>query len=361
MSLNILAVEDDRDALDNLRDILEMDGHRVTGLGTLKDAIDHLRQSGFSVILLDRRLPDGTADALLPHIQESAPHAAVIVITGYADLEGTIAALRQGVVDYLLKPINPDLLRAAIARVARLREMEERTRQSERLAGIGQMMTVLSHESGNVLARSQALVDMLTLEVQDRPFALELLGRLQKSQDDLHRLYEEVRNFAAPITLDHSLWSLGPIWRQAWDNVLATRADKQGVRLDEKTAGVDLDCEVDNFRLEQVFRNLFDNSLAASAAPVRVEVACSDTTLHSRPAVRINVRDNGPGLTAEQKQRVFAPFYTTKRKGTGLGLAIVKRIVEAHGGMVAVGDGPPPGAEFVITLPRQGRGTPAHA
>ena len=118
MNSNILAVEDDRDTLANLRDILELDGYQVTGVGSLKEAADQRLWSDFSVILLDRRLPDGTADEVLPLIRTAAPNAAVIVLTGYADLEGTIAALRSGAADYLLKPINPDLLRAAIARVA---------------------------------------------------------------------------------------------------------------------------------------------------------------------------------------------------------------------------------------------------
>jgi signal transduction histidine kinase len=352
MSLDILAVEDDQDSLTNLCDILELDGYRVTGLGTLKEAADLLRRSEFSIILLDRRLPDGTADTLLPHIRAAAPNAAVIVVTGHADLDGTVAALRHGVADYLLKPINADLLRATIARVVRAREMEERTRQAERLAQIGQMMTVLSHESGNVLARGQILLEMLALEVQDRPEALELVGRLQKAQSELYRLYEEVRGFAAPIKLDRTLSVLGPIWRHAWNNVLAARDDGERACLVEGTAGVDASCEVDPFRLGQVFRNLFENALAASSGPVRVEVICSEATLQGRPAVRVAVRDDGPGLTPEQKRRVFTPFYTTKRKGTGLGLAIARRIVEAHGGEVAVGSGPP-GAEFVITLPRQ--------
>jgi signal transduction histidine kinase len=83
-----------------------------------------------------------------------------------------------------------------------------------------------------------------------------------------------------------------------------------------------------------------------------VTVACGPAELGGRPAVRVSVRDDGPGLTEEQRRRVFEPFFTTKVKGTGLGLAIVKRIVEAHGGTVAVGDAPGGGAEVVFTLPR---------
>ncbi len=62
------------------------------------------------VVVLDRQLPDGTADELLPYIKQQSPEAAVIVVTGFADVEGAITALRRGASDYLLKPINPDAL-----------------------------------------------------------------------------------------------------------------------------------------------------------------------------------------------------------------------------------------------------------
>jgi len=352
MSRNILAIEDDRDALANLCDILELDGHRVTGAGTLGEAIAGHNWSDFAVILLDRRLPDGTADSILPRIQAVAPRAAVIVITGHADLDGTITALRSGAADYLLKPINPDLLRAAIARVLKMQDMEERALQAERLAAIGQMISVLTHESGNALTRSQVLLATLAEAVQDRPEAVEVIGHLQSAQADLHRLYEEVRNYAAPINLDRMAWDLATIWRQAWANVLATPGRQSDAVLLEKTAGVDLRCEVDNFRIDQVFRNLFENALAACPDPARVEIACSDTTFAGCPALRVAVRDNGCGLPADHRARVFNPFFTTKRKGSGLGLAIVKRIVEAHGGDISVEADAGPGAEFILALPR---------
>src|SRR5205807_2634196 len=108
------------------------------------------------------------------------------------------------------------------------------------------------------------------------------------------------------------------------------------------------------FRLEQVFRNILDNALTACPSPVAVVVRCAEAVHEGRPALRVAVRDNGPGLTAEQRRRIFEPFFTTKTKGTGLGMAIAKRIVDAHGGQLAVGDNPAPGAELVLTLPRVG-------
>ena len=98
--------------------------------------------------------------------------------------------------------------------------------------------------------------------------------------------------------------------------------------------------------------NILENALAACRDPVRVTICCQDAELEGRPALRVSVRDNGPGLTSEQRQRIFEPFFTTKTKGTGLGMAIAKRILEAHGGQLAVGPSGPPGAEILITLPR---------
>jgi PAS domain S-box-containing protein len=234
--------------------------------------------------------------------------------------------------------------------VTSLKQAQEKALQSERLAAIGQMITGLAHESGNALARSQACLEMLALAVEDRPKALNLITRIQAAQDHLKQLYEEVRNYAAPFALHLTKWNLAITWRQAWDNLHLLRQDKKAI-LQEEINGLDLRFLIDQFRLGQVFRNIFENALAACPEPVAIQLVCTRTDIGGEPAIRVAIRDNGPGLNAEQRQRIFDPFFTTKTKGTGLGMAIAKRIVEAHGGQIAVGSGPLPGAEILITLP----------
>jgi PAS domain S-box-containing protein len=236
--------------------------------------------------------------------------------------------------------------------ITALKQAQERTLQAERLAAIGQMVTGLAHESGNALARSQACLEMLGLEVQDRPPALELVARIQKAQDHLQQLYDEVRNYAAPLKLEREPWAVDAVWRAAWANLAVRRQGRQAT-LREECGGVVPRCPVDPFRLEQVFRNILDNALAACADPVTITISCSEARLDGRPALCVAVRDNGPGLSPEQRRRIFEPFFTTKTKGTGLGMAIAQRIVEAHGGRIAVGPGSGPGAEILITLPRE--------
>jgi PAS domain S-box-containing protein len=475
--LRVLVVDDDADTRSNLCDILELDNFQVETAGTVADVLQRKDWDRFSAILLDRRLPDGNAEDLLPRLRQLAPEAATLIVTGYADLQGAIAALQQGAADYILKPINADALRASLARLAErrrltlakersetafrtlveaapcliailradrsiayfspyaeeltgyqaaevlgkdyvtrflceacrqtvneqlqrvlngspvrgfenpvhgrhgsqrwiiwnaqllrdyegepgilmvgqditaLKQAQERTLQAERLAAIGQMVAGLAHESGNALARSQACLEMLAMEIEDRPEAINLVARIQKAQNHLQQLYGEVRNYAAPLKLERQMQSIRSTWRQAWAN-LADHRKGRDATLHEENDQIDLVCSVDSFRLEQVFRNILENSLAACKDPVQITVTCSESLLDGLPALRIAVRDNGPGLSPEQQQRIFEPFFTTKTKGTGLGMAIAQRIVEAHGGRIAATAPDGAGAEIQILLPR---------
>jgi signal transduction histidine kinase len=193
---------------------------------------------------------------------------------------------------------------------------------------------------------------MLTLELDGQPEALDLAAGIQAAQDRLHRLFEDVRGYAAVIKLEPRHCHLGRIWQQAWERLGGLRKGRQA-HLREHTGGIDLHGTFDPFRLEQVFRNILDNSLAACSDPVVIDIVCSEVELNGRPALRLAVRDNGPGLSVEQREKLFEPFYTTKTQGTGLGLAIAQRIVEAHGGQIAVGPGTGLGTEILITLPRE--------
>jgi len=111
---------------------------------------------------------------------------------------------------------------------------EERARQSSRLAAIGETMAALVHESRNALQRSKANLEMLSLEIEDRPEALKLVGRVEKAQEDLHKLFEEVRQWAAPLNLRREKCNLRQLWREVWTNVIHTQNTKK-LRLDEKS------------------------------------------------------------------------------------------------------------------------------
>lgn len=235
--------------------------------------------------------------------------------------------------------------------ISDLREAQERALQAERLAAIGEAMTGLTHESRNALQRMQSCLEMLSFRVTDNPEAIELIARLQMAQDELHQLYEEVRQYASPVAARRDRCDIGKILREAWTDALAVDATRIA-HLYEQGTDLDLVCKVNRFSLHQVFRNILENSLAACADPTEIDVRYSECRLDGDPALSISICDNGSGFTEEQARRVFEPFYSTKTKGTGLGMAIVRRIVAVHGGRVDAGNSDKSGAKVIVTLPR---------
>jgi signal transduction histidine kinase len=209
-------------------------------------------------------------------------------------------------------------------------------------------MAALVHESRNALQRSKANLEMLSLEVEGRPEALKLVQRVERAQEDLHKLFEEVRQWAAPLNLRREPCNLRQLWREVWTNVVHTQPVKN-LRLDEKSPEA-ITISVDRFAMAQVFRNIFENAIEVSPTEEAVEIACSEVANGNGNAVTICIADRGPGLSSEQQQRIFEPFFTTKAKGTGLGMAIASRIVQSHGGSIAASSAG--GARIEITLPR---------
>jgi two-component system, LuxR family, sensor kinase FixL len=242
---------------------------------------------------------------------------------------------------------------AVMEDVSERRQAQQQLLQSERLAAIGQMVTGLAHESRNALQRAQACMDMLSLDLEGQPEQLELTEKIRRALDDLHRYYEEVRNYAAPINLECRAVDVAKLWQDTWRNLEASRKGRD-FQFIEAQREIDTVCSVDEHRLDQVFRNIMENALSACSDPGQLHVSCVATSLGGRAALKIVFRDNGPGFTRQSAESAFQPFFTTKQKGTGLGMAIAKRIVEAHGGEITISDPSTQttgGAEIVVTLP----------
>jgi signal transduction histidine kinase len=353
---SILIVDDEADFRDNLADILALDGYETVPASCVRDVHARGDLHRFTAILLDRRLPDGNGDSLLPYIRENAPDTAVILMTGHAEIDAAIAALRHGAVDFLLKPIEPKILRDRLGRVCaqqrmqwELAEAQSKLIQAERLAAIGETIATLTHEARNVLSALKMGLDMLPM-ILDEPDAIRTtIGHLKNCELRLRRLFEDVREFAAPIRLERTDFNISDIWRKAWRSLEFKWRDRD-VLFDEEIADVPLNYCGDAFRLEQVFRNLFENSLAASSDPVVISISCSQAPGQD-DHLCIAVRDNGPGLSSEQLEKVFDAFFTTKTGGTGLGMAISRRIIEAHGGSITAIEDTVQGAEFRIVAP----------
>jgi hypothetical protein len=117
----------------------------------------------------------------------------------------------------------------------------------------------------------------------------------------------------------------------------------------------------DSEAMKRAVANLVDNAAEASQDSLVREIEISTALVASRDAVEITVSDTGHGVTRELKEKLFLPYFSTKKRGTGLGLAIVSRIVEDHRGSIRIEENHPVGTRFIVELPVVAESTPAPA
>jgi two-component system sensor histidine kinase PilS (NtrC family) len=265
--------------------------------------------------------------------------------------------LRVGYTTFPLRnPDGVDIGRAVIFQdLTALRAMEDVVRRSERLADLGSMAAGLAHEVRNPLAAVTGSIELLTgsarLSAEDRRL-MEIVLREAGRLEDLVRRFLQ---FTRPGPPARAPVDLSAVTAETLD-VFANDPLGRGVDVERALEPVVVPCDGDQVR--QVLWNLLANAAQAvaaggSAAPPQgrrgvVRVSCGPDPAGG---ARLAVADDGPGIAAADLRRIFTPFFTTKREGTGLGLPTVHRIVEAHGGTLAVASREGEGATFVVRLP----------
>ena len=229
------------------------------------------------------------------------------------------------------------LLGVAIVMIRRegRRRAEERAAEHERrLASLGEMSAVLAHEIKNPLAslkgNAQLLAQMLPADDKTRRKADRVVDEAVRLEQLTIDLLQFVRT--------------GAIARTPTDAVALVR-EVVGDRAAIEAAQAPASWSLDGARIREVIANLVDNAIAAGP-PVTVGVAADGDRLV------ITVADRGPGVPEAERDKIFEPFVTGKTRGTGLGLAVTKRIVELHGGAIAVLSNPGGGALFRVAIPK---------
>jgi two-component system sensor kinase FixL len=207
--------------------------------------------------------------------------------------------------------------------------MEQRLAEQTALARLGEMAAVVAHEVKNPLAAIRAAVQTLGRHLPASTPGATVVQQIVSRIDALSDLMHELLLFARPPRP-----RVAPVDVEA---LLASTAEF--LKSDPALADVDVDIDgdappvaADAELLKIVFLNLMVNSGQAMEGRGRIDVGITATT-HT---CAVSLLDSGPGVPAEVRDKIFTPFFTTKRRGTGLGLATAKRLVEAHGGTIAL-------------------------
>jgi signal transduction histidine kinase len=214
------------------------------------------------------------------------------------------------------------------------------------------MLAGIAHEVRNPLGGLELYAGLLRDALAEQPERLQEVARIERELGHLRTVVSEFLEYArrpAPELASVALWPLLDEVRE-----LTAAPDGVAVRVEAPAA---LTVRADAGQLRRALLNLARNATGAmqgragGVVLAAVAVPASDT---ASPRVRIEVRDGGPGVPAELREKIFTPFFTTREKGTGLGLAFVREIVYDHGGEVSVVDAPGGGAVFRVELPAGG-------
>lgn len=374
-----------------------------------QQALDFLGTNLLDLVLTDINMPEIDGLTLLAKLPEVDDTLKAIVVSAYGDLANIRTAMNRGAFDFLTKPLDFQDMQRTIQRalvtvqqtrdrLSQLQQVQIQLIQNEKMASIGEMITGIAHEINNpvgslasnldcaqtyfsnllrILKLYQKYTDREIAEIQtaiaeiDLPFLLEdfpqLLQTMTEGTEQIRDLSVSLRTLARRDTD-------AKIPFQIHDGIDSTlRILKHRLKASDRRPAIQIlkyygtlpEIQCYPGQLNQVFMNIFANAIDAmeelETTRTRTEMQANPSQIEIRTLipdggtiVEIHIADNGLGMTAAVKQKMFDHLFTTKPagKGTGLGLAIARQIVEEkHGGQLSCISSPGVGTEFIIAIP----------
>ncbi|HEX2275827.1 MAG TPA: ATP-binding protein [Candidatus Tectomicrobia bacterium] len=249
-----------------------------------------------------------------------------------------------------------------------VRELEQRLRRADRLAAVGRMAATVAHEIKNPLVALKTFVDMVPRRAKDPAFIARFRDIVPKEVDRVNAIMEDLLDLSRPPRLSPRPLHVEEVIRRCIA-LHEHQAAERGITLVEELAPDLAQVRADPEYLLRALGNLTINAIQAMSAGGTLTVRSGNRepwqptpttkTLQgdlgaanaTQPFVWISVTDTGTGMTPEQLDSLFTPFFTTKEKGTGLGLALTHKIIEEHQGYLHVESQFGVGSTFTILLP----------
>jgi signal transduction histidine kinase len=397
--IKILIVDDTENNLLSMEVILENEGYTIYKATSGREALRILlKEEDFSLILLDVRMPimDGYETAALIQERDKLRHIPIIFITAqdYED-ESVYKGYEAGGVDFILKPINAEILRAKVTVFAEmhrknnlLRQQEEtlrltnnellaltrdlEQRVSERTTELENLneelralniskdkfLSVISHDLRNpltsLLLASKNLIDKAdTIPPKELLMVSGIIHRTSnKILQQLNELVEWAKKQRHKTNFNPEKIQLHTRIAESLE-LLRVNAIQKSVRL-ENAIGQDVYVYADSLMLRSILQNIVTNAIKFTPDGKGV-VRVSSQTVHSM--IEVSVEDTGVGMSDDVRERLMENFDitvpgTNQERGSGLGLLLVKDFVAQHGGSIAVESEPGKGTRFRFTIPK---------
>jgi signal transduction histidine kinase len=361
MGERILIIEDDAPLREWVSYELEAEGHEISlapnGLAGLNAARS---ENHPDLILLDVGLPGMNGFQVCKALQEDPFTASIpiIFLTARTTLDDKLIGFASGGVDYLTKPFKMAELKARVRAVLHRRDVERQRAQAGLETFKRNLSDIMSHELRTPITKVMVALDLMSQEIiQKRPARLDkTLERAQIGAHELHWLIEDLLLMAQISESDLAAF------RKPTDLVQSLEFIREQVTSKYEDKELDLDvrvpdeCSVNimSNHLRHILHHLMDNSCKFSPSGGRVEVIATPV---GEGGIKLYIKDRGPGVETELRERIFEKFFqadmseTRLYGGLGLGLYIARVLARAYGGDVTVESRDGQGSTFCFSLP----------
>lgn len=411
MKKKILLVDDREDNLFSMETILEADGYELVKANSGRQALKILlNEFDFALILMDVEMPNlnGFETAALIYEREKLKHIPIVFITAhnYGD-ENMYKGYRTGAVDYIYKPVNPELLRAKVAVFVELytknhqlvaheqkliainrsleNEVNERKLSEEKIKQLNKQLLenvdhletvnknldrfafMSSHDLQEPLRKIRTFSDLLYSKYKGSldDDAVKYISRIQKSAERMQGLITDILEFSK-VSYDQNSF-INTDLNILVDEVVADL----DTTVSEKNATINISTlpslDVKPGLIRPLFSNLIENALKYSKKEIapEINIYAEEEVEKTNPGkinssnekkyCKIFVRDNGIGFDQKYGKKIFDMFVrlhgNSEYEGTGIGLALCKQIVEKHEGFISALSKENIGSTFIVSLP----------
>jgi signal transduction histidine kinase len=376
MDNTILFVDDEKDICDVLSISLSDLGYKVYTAQNGQEALRIIQEVNPPIVLTDIRMPVMDGIELLRRIKRQFPETEVVMVTGHGDMDLAIESLKHEATDFIVKPIKDEALEVALKRalekISMRRQLREYTEdleelvqeksaklvQAERMAAVGETIAGLSHAIKNIAGGLEGGSFVLEkgIELDNRNYIQQGWEAVRFNFEKIKDLSVDLLNYAKFTDLNFRLSDPNEPAREVME-LMKPRAEEHGINLK-----IDLASDLKAFYFDpdgihhcllNLVTNGIDAALSDNPTGMRKEVVL-ETTKPAGWGVEYRVADNGCGMAAEVREKIFISFFSTKgATGTGIGLMITKKIIDDHNGVIEFESEKGVGTTFLIKLPQK--------
>lgn len=358
---NILLVDDRPENLLALNAILRSPDYNLIDVPSGEAALKELLDRDFALIVMDVQMPglSGFETAMLIKKRERSEFIPIIFVTAsFMDEHSAGEGYKIGAVDYIIKPYNPDALKAKVKFFADYyRNNKKSQHQFELEREIQKVIEVVSHDLKNPLGSIKLNINLLQrlLTSGDSEKTLDilknLLPKMFNAANHMQGLIDDLLDLAkmegSQLQLEKNPVNMKSLLNEVVE-ILQPHADQKNIDINFQLQN-NFMVNCDEERIKQVFSNLIGNAIKFSPNNGIISIA----VFFKNQELTFKVQDNGPGIEQEDLPHLFERFWQSKNnshKGTGIGLSITKWIVEAHGGKIWADSIPGKGTTFSFNL-----------